>query len=145
VGEDTLWITQPQFSASEAASEADRCFGVMFAPDGALVTRNPNGTVSGDHVLYVDFDGDNVQDIGNAGAPNPNWIYDQLTDEPWLNPVQFLAVYDDDDARKRYDTTAWGTNDEARRQAISEYIAQFADRINFNLYTGSVARTKEAR
>lgn len=144
-GADTLWLTQPQFAGSATASEADRVFKVMFGPDGSLITRNPNGAMAGDHVAYVDYNGNNAQDIGNPGAPNPTWIYDEFGDEPWLNPVQFLAVYDDDDARKRYDTTAWGSNDTLRRQALSEYIAQFADRINFNLYTGNVVRVKEER
>ena len=144
-GDDTLWINQPQFAGSAAASEADRSFMVMFGPDGALVTRNPYGAMSSEHVAYVDYDGDNVQDIGNAGAQSPTWIYDELGDEPWLNPVQFLAIYDDDDARERSDTTPWGTNDQKRREDLSKYISEYADRINFNLYTGNIVRVKEER
>lgn len=138
---DFIWLTQPQFSGSNALSEADRAFAIMFGPDGAVVTRNPFGAFAARQVPFVDFNGDGVQaEPSDSTSEDPFWVYAGIRDEVNLNPATFLAVYDDNDARERYDTSNWGTNEEVRRAALSEYVGLYADRLNFNLFTGVVLR-----
>ncbi|HMN95388.1 MAG TPA: hypothetical protein PKC43_04155 [Phycisphaerales bacterium] len=138
---DFTWLTQPQFAATLAQSEFDRSFAILFGPDGAVVTRNPFGAFAARQVPFVDYDGDGKQNgTLHPTAEDPWWTYSLNFREVNLNPATFLAVYDDADARQRYDTANWAANEAARRNALSEYIGLYADRINFNLFTGVVLR-----
>lgn len=136
--QDLVWITQPNL----ANSERDRAFAVMFGPDGRLLTRLPNAAVTVQHLVYVDYDGDRVQDVGSTAGSSRYWVYDEINDEPNLNFVQFVCVYDDTAARERYDTTQWrgAGNEDTRRADLTEYISESADIISFNWYSGVVAR-----
>lgn len=139
--QDGVWITQPEFRNKER----DRVFGVLFGPDGTVITRNPQSPASIAQYAWVDFDGDGYQDTGNPG-PATFFAYDEILDEPNINFVQFLVVYDDRDARERYDTTKWKAlidgqdAEDQRREELSEYINALSDRIHFNRYSGVVQR-----
>lgn len=136
--QDDVWITQPQLKTGET----DRAFAVMFGPDGSVLTRNPRGPMTGQSLAFVDYNDDGNQDVSaTGGAPNIEyWNYNELADESNLYMTQFIAIFDDLDCRSRYNTNTWDTNEAARREAMSEYITQFADRIHFNLYSGVVMR-----
>lgn len=137
-GQDLFWITEPNL----ANAEVDRAFAIMFGPDGRLLTRRPDGAVTAQHLAFVDYDGDGQQDIGTTSGAARFWIYDEPGDESNLNFAQFVAVFDDADARERFDTTQWkgAANENARRAELTTYINEFSDRINFNWYSGVVAR-----
>ena len=66
-------------------------------------------------------------------------------DEPFVDVIPFLAVFDDDEVREIYDTTQWlnPPNSDAaqnRLDDLTEYITQKADRMHFNRYTGVVMK-----
>ncbi len=154
---DDIWITQPEFSNSENGS----MLVVRFGPDGGVQTRNPalpaniTPTAATDTAyasLWVDVDRDGLVDIGTTGGSSNGrfFDFDELGDEPVGDVVEFLAIFDDRDARERYNIAAWnpatggGTNaaEDARRDDLTEYIDQFADRIHFNRYTGVAGRLR---
>ncbi|MDA0802438.1 MAG: prepilin-type N-terminal cleavage/methylation domain-containing protein [Planctomycetota bacterium] len=154
---DETWVTQPEFSNAENGT----MLVVRFGPDGSVQTRNPalpaniTPTAATDTAyasLWVDLDRDGLVDIGTTtGSSNGKYFdYDELLDEPVGDVVEFLAIYDDRDARERYQPAAWnpltggGTNaaEDARRADLTEYIDQFADRIHFNRYTGVAGRVR---
>ena len=58
-------------------------------------------------------------------------------DEPFISPVPYVAVYDDDKARETR-TTNWLTQAQidADLTGPNGYINTYADRIHFNRYTG---------
>ncbi|MFO0873725.1 MAG: prepilin-type N-terminal cleavage/methylation domain-containing protein [Phycisphaerales bacterium] len=139
--QDNVWITQPEFRNKET----DRAFGVLFGPDGTVISRNPQAPATLAHYAWLDANGNGNQDTGNTGSP-AFFAYDELVDEPNINFVQFLVVFDDRDARERYDVATWngvtgGPNAEnVRRANLSEYISALSDRIHFNRYSGVVQR-----
>ena len=101
---------------------------ILYGPDGTTFTRNSQ---SDSRKLYVDFNNDRFQQ--DDPVPDFNQTFEH--DEPFLAIAPFIAVFDDDEAREMFDTTQWGDVD-IRREDITEYITQFADRIHFNRYTG---------
>lgn len=152
---DDIWVTQPEFPNGEIGT----MLVVRFGSDGSIQTRNPampaniTPTVAGDTAyctLWVDLNRDGLLEIGSTGGSSNGrfFDYDELIDEPAADVVEFLAVYDDRDARERYDPAAWnpatgGSGAEtARRDDLTEYIDQFADRIHFNRYTGVAGRVR---
>lgn len=139
--QDGVWITQPEFKNKER----DRAIGVLFGPDGTVLTRNPQSPATIPQYAWLDANGDGDQNYGSAG-PAVYFSYDEPIDEPNINFVQFLVVYDDKDARERYDTTKWRAlidgqdAEDQRRKDLSEYISALSDRIHFNRYSGVVQR-----
>ena len=135
----------------------------MYSPDGTLITQN---AATDSNRIYVDFNNDGYQrqagvDYSNTSGILPdfpnNGTYcylgddpdgDPLSqyfcqvnedDEPYVSMAPFLAVFDDDDARERYDTSLWA-NGQIRRDDLTAFISATADRIHFNRYTGVVMR-----
>ena len=130
--EDDLWITQahlPAIDQQTGSGEAPgKLIAIMYGPDGTTITRNSQ---SDSRRLFVDFNNDRIQ----QGGPVPDFNQTFEDDEPFLAMAPFIAVFDDDEAREMFDTTAWEDVD-IRRADLTEYITQFADRIHFNRYTG---------
>ena len=56
-------------------------------------------------------------------------------EETYVAVVPFLSVYDDDAAREMFGDEDWSESLEELTGNVG-YIAQFADRIHFNRYTG---------
>lgn len=153
VGQDTLYITQPDGTWIDngsvvASSEWGRQLGVMFNGRGNLVTRTTRGPSVSANKLYpwVDFSRDGLQQRGREGVgsgySNSNWNYNDLTDESNVNPCLMLMVFDDDEARSRYDVARWsGSFNPAfydRHQDLTEFIDQFGVFLHFNRYSGVV-------
>ena len=131
--------------------------GVMFSPDGTLVTRNPRSS-AGDSKAYIDFNkidffnptDNDPQDVDYFGCSTAStfakfWQLDHVDDEPNLTLVPFLAVYDDRAARERK-SLDWGGGTGAANMLLElvgpqGYITSNSDRIHFNRYTG-VAETR---
>ncbi len=130
--EDDLWITQahlPAIDQQTGSGEAPgKLIAIMYAPDGTTITRNSQ---SDSRRLFVDFDNNRIQ----QDNPVPDFNQTFESDEPFLAMAPFIAVFDDDEAREMFDTSQWGDVD-IRREDLTEYITQFADRIHFNRYTG---------
>ncbi len=141
---DLIWITQSHIPAVVLAGEApNRLIAVMFAPNGELVTRNSKTDSAR---IWVDFNNDGLQrEAGTnyAAGASPSgmgyWQQSLVDDEPFLNFAPMLAVFNDDLARERYDTTAW-SDDATRNLNLSAYITEYANRVIFNRYTGVVMR-----
>ncbi len=154
------WHTQPELPkvTSDFFLEAPgRMIGVMFGPDGAMLTRNPNSSAA-DQKSFVDFcPGDCQLDDANTvdihGIPDPQdvwfgdedgnntwaafWEYDDPLDETNVVLVPYLAVYDDIELREQRDDSGWF--DECDRNAdLDSYLERNGNRINFNRYTGVV-------
>jgi prepilin-type N-terminal cleavage/methylation domain-containing protein len=142
VNEDETWITQPELSKTDptgGAPEAPgRMLGFIFAPDGSIVTTNPTSTSD---VSFVDFDLDGGQTIGATSGGSRFWVYDEPDDEPNVEPVPFLAVYDDAEARE-FRVTAWQTDGDyaAELTGPQGYIALRANPLHFNRFTGVTMR-----
>jgi len=152
-GDDDDWLTQshlPNIDQSTGGGEAPgQMLAVMYAPDGSIITQNSQA----DSVrTFIDFDRNGEQiisgdiyDYNNGPLINlqdfrVTYFYHVFEgDEPYLSFVPFLAVFDDDVAREQYDTTQW-SDGQVRRDNLTFYISQSADRIHFNRYTGVVLR-----
>lgn len=173
---DDVWITQPRFAgtANYAATpptytpdlqqtELGNAIGVLFGPDGRLLSRLPGGLTevvsssTGNQNAwekpFLDLDGNGYPRCGNTllnGFPalwNLNFFYyDEPTDEPYIDLVPCLAVYNEAEARERFNGgTAWkGPNAGAmaaggepqRSKDLSSFINEQADIIRFNHYSG---------
>lgn len=141
---DLIWITQSHIPAVVLAGEApNRLVAVMFAPNGELITRNSRTDSTR---VFVDFNNDGLQrqggtDFNNVTAWPDRFFFQQtqVDDEPFLNFAPMLAVFNDDQARERYDTTAW-SDDATRNLNLTAYITEYANRVIFNRYTGVVMR-----
>jgi len=171
---DSQWRTQPTFAGTSnfasvpptftpnlAQSELGWAIGVMFGPDGRVLSRNPDQVIevvttsTGNQNAYVkgfvDFDGDGYPYSGStqaysSGVANVDFfIYDEPADEPLIDCVPFLAVFNAAEARERFENSAtqWrGTaigsvgTPPARIRDQSLFIEEQSDRITFNRYTG---------
>jgi len=137
-GGDTFWITLPDLRNQERG----RMLAILFSPDGRVLTRMPNGSVQGRHYVFLDRNGNGVQDISFAGSDS--FFIGAIGDEPNLQTVNTIAIFDDRELRRRYDTTLWrGTSVPAqteRLEKITEYITESSNRISFNRYSGVVQR-----
>jgi hypothetical protein len=101
---------------------------------------------------FVDSDGNGFPNRGTTavfgGSPvNVDFfIYDEPLDEPLVDYVPYLAVFNETEARKLYNATTWqGTGAGAiggngipspRVRDQSSFIDEQSDRITFNRYTG---------
>lgn len=160
---DRYWRTQPRFVGSQttvgtvttftpnlALTEVGSMIGVLFGPDGRVLSRNPEQVLE---VLvddgidtdawcagFLDSDGSSQPKKGaTAGTQSfPYFQYDEPTDQPLIDYVPYLAVYDDSELRSKFDTAPWAgpANNQPRRDNISAYVEELADRITFNRYTG---------
>lgn len=147
---DDAWTvpTNPIRPEDEAPG---RMVGVMFAPDGSITTHNPASQA--EHV-WIDFDNSEDQNIdaiavgganGCLTAPLIDWYEQRVIqdggefsfDETNIHLVPFLAIFNEREARELYNDNEWDVPDQ-RRQQLSEYINEFADRLHFNRYTGAV-------
>jgi prepilin-type N-terminal cleavage/methylation domain-containing protein len=176
-GNDGQWRTQPRFAGTPnlaavpptftpdlARTELGWAIGVLFGPDGRVLSRNPEQvlevvTAAGGNQnayvkAFVDFNGDGYPYCGNTNVygSGPNnvdfFIYDEPLDEPLVDYVPYLAVFNDAEARDRFDATVatWrGTGAAAiggngspppRIRDQSLFIDEQSDRITFNRFTG---------
>jgi prepilin-type N-terminal cleavage/methylation domain-containing protein len=172
---DQQWRTQPRFAGTANlavnpptyATDATRtelgwAIGVLFGPDGRVLSRNPEQVLEvvtaagGNQNAYVkawvDIDGDGYPRKGAATVPpfpanaNVQWfVYKEPTDEPLVDLVPYLAVFNDAEARERFpnSATSWrglgvGGNGTppARIADQSLFIDEQSDRITFNRFTG---------
>jgi len=151
-GEDTIWLTQPHLPQINQATGSGEPFGaiigVMYAPDGSTISRNPQ---TDSHFMFIDFSNDRLQQLGgnsyNYSTSFPNLPADQIYactfegDETMVSVAPFLAVYDDDEARKLARGTwlgagAGATNYFNDLTGPTGFISIRSDRIHFNRYTG---------
>ena len=157
-----LAATPPTFTPDLARTELGWGIGVLFGPDGRVLSRNPQQVLEvvtsagGNQNAYVksfvDFDGNGFPNRGstNVFGSGPNnvdfFIYDEPLDEPLVDYVPYLAVFNEAEARKLYNPTTWqGTgsgaiggngNPSPRVRDQSSFIDEQSDRITFNRYTG---------
>jgi hypothetical protein len=138
---DGWWTTQPELSRSDPMDsdpeEAGRIIGLIFAPDGSIVTFIPT---SGADDSYIDFDEDGEQTEPQTTDGSRWWRYDQPDDEPNVEPVPFFAVYDDRLARE-IRTQPWTSEcNLAELCGPSGFISNNADRLYFNRFSGVMMR-----
>jgi hypothetical protein len=146
------------FTPDLTTTEVGWGIAVLFGPDGRTLSRNPEQvtevvTVAGNQNAYVkafvDFNGNGYPACGNTsfygGATPVNvdfTIYDEPLDEPLVDYVPYLAVFNEKEARERFPDTAAGWRgprtgpSQARVDAHSLFINEQADRITFNRFTG---------
>lgn len=159
--QDGVWITQPEL----ANNEYGRAIGVLFGVDGTVVTRLPNGIgIANYQSAYLDRDGVKdsngwpVQNVGTSTGSARFFEYNEEIDEPSIQYVRTLAVFDDAAAREFFSPANWSGSASAAgdvagaslpadctglpagqsrmRCEQSHFINQFAERINFNRFTG---------
>ncbi len=175
---DQQWRTQPRFAgtvnlaanpptfqADLTRTEVGWAIGVLFGPDGRVLSRNPEqvlevntenagGAAANAYTKgWVDIDGDgyprkNLTLPGWSPTTNVSWfVYKEPTDEPMVDLVPFLAVFNDAEARDRFDASRWrgpningsGPNPDnwpARIRDLSAFVEEQSDRITFNRFTG---------
>jgi len=144
---DDVWVTQPQFPLTQTngGETPGRMFGILYGPDGSVLTRHPTTSAS---ELYVDLnngldgDGDGRrQDIWGSIGASDDWVYDDPRDEVNIELTAYLCVYDDDAARK-VKSLDWSseTNYILELTGPAGFITRTADRIHFNRYTGVALR-----
>ena len=153
---DFVWATQTHLPAIDADNPlslsnevAGGLIGVMFGPDGTTITGNPRTDAVG---IFVDFNNDGRQRLLHEDPPIPVLEFAQLLedDEPIVQIVPFLAVYDDNEARQlrsgpwsRVDPTVYQRDlvgDPDDPDSFPGYITTNANRIHFNRYSGVVQR-----
>ena len=71
----------------------------------------------------------------NLGATRSFFELNDTRDEMGMSIVNFVAVYDDTQARDTLGTAGW-TNPDTRNVVLSDWIDEQANRIHFNRYTG---------
>jgi prepilin-type N-terminal cleavage/methylation domain-containing protein len=169
-GDDSDWLA-PSFlpglttrPSSDAEDLMGRLSGVLYNPEGRVVTRN---SISSSDRLWVDLNSDGEQTID----PNPDrnldtidpwnvgWLtisppeiiviedpdvpFDSLSGvylkgvggEPFVMPVPFIAVFDDDEFRSQYPSELFDGYQE-RIESYTNYIDVNTERIQFNRYSG---------
>ena len=153
---DTLWVSQPggnwrvSGGGNVVSDEIGRQIGVIFGPDGTMVTRNVMGAGGSGAVVwpYLDADRDRVPVLINDnsyGGGLQYVAYDAVGDECDVHPIQWLGVYDDEALRRATGDSNWsGENgEEVRNSAITNWVDQFGVPVFFNRYTG-VAETSSS-
>ena len=158
-GTVNLAVTPPTYTPDLARTELGWAIGILFGPDGRVLSRNPEQvleleTSSGGNQnafvkAWVDYDGNGfprrgTTDAYGSGPKNVDFfIYDEPLDEPLVDYVPYLAVFNDAEARDRFNSSAWkgtaiGSNGSPppRIRDQSLFIEEQSDRITFNRYTG---------
>ncbi|MCH2161577.1 MAG: hypothetical protein MK085_06845 [Phycisphaerales bacterium] len=149
---DTIWVTQPggtwRMQGNPSVPHTDeigRQIAVIFAPDGTMSTRNiMNGGGSGERVWpFIDFNRNRSMNRYNVVSGGNPWYlsytgYNDVGDELDVFPCQFLAVYDDEEARKSIGDDDWtGTSGDLQRIVdITRWVDEYGTPIHFNRYTG---------
>jgi len=145
---DFVWATQTHLPAIDTEVPGG-IIGVMFGPDGTTITGNPRTDAAG---IFVDFNNDGRQQWDDVDHLNPVLQFAQWlkNDEPIVQIVPFLAVYDDDEARQlrsgpwtQADPTVYLRDlvgDPDLPEQYPGYITTNANRIHFNRYSGVVMR-----
>ena len=150
------------FTPDLATTEVGWGIAVLFGPDGRTLSRNPeqvnevnpgaDSAASANNAYakaFVDFNGNGypacgaTRYFGGASAVNVDFtIYDEPLDEPLVDYVPYLAVFNEKEARERFPTTASGWRgpksgpSQARVFDHTSFINEQADRITFNRFTG---------
>jgi len=158
-GTVNLAATPPTFTPDLTKTELGWAIGILFGPNGRMLSRNPEQvleleTSSGGNQnayvkAWVDYDGNGfprrgtTNVFGNGPVNVDYFVYDEPTDEPLVDYVPYLAVFNDAEARERFTPSTWkGTNiggngtPPPRIRDQSLFIEEQADRITFNRYTG---------
>ena len=152
---DELWVSQPggRWSLSNdwngdgvpeaVTDEIGRQIGVIFAPDGTMVTRNVQGAGGSGAVVWPYLDGDRnrvpvIINHNGYGGVLQYVAYDAVGDEVDCHPVQWLAVFDDEALREARGDSNWGgeNGEDLRNSEITAWVEQFGVPIFFNRYTG---------
>ena len=93
---------------------------------------------------YVDFNENEQQDYGTTSGVGRQWQFDEPGDESRISFVPFISVFDDREAHAFFPESEFewigDSNEQTRRDQLSQYINQNAERIHFNRYTGVVMR-----
>jgi prepilin-type N-terminal cleavage/methylation domain-containing protein len=136
---DRFWRTQPRFGGTQTPpdpvtgipgfipnlqqTELGWALGVLFGPDGRVLSRNPEQVleVVSDSAApdqnawvkaFVDVDGNGLPSRGTTnlyGNGNPQnvdfFVYDEPLDESLIDYVPYLAVFNDSEAREVFPAT----------------------------------------
>jgi len=130
-GLDDSWRVPTNFAKPNEAP--GRAIGVMFGPDGTRMMTNP---LNDSDYFWIDFNEDGIQQRVNTSIMADDWyLYEDRFDEPTIELVPFMCVYDDDECRELSVDSDWNAA-LTKDTEISNYINQYADRIHFNRYTG---------
>ncbi len=144
IGQDMVWLSQPDLKNGERASMVV----VRFGPDGSVQTRSPaltgNLTASGVDTSsvapWIDFNRNGLLDVGATSSSSNGkfYAYDERDDEALCDHTMFLAVFDDELMHEQGTPADWAgySNWGTLNTARTDFINQFADRIHFNRYTG---------
>ncbi len=154
------------YATDPARTELGWAPAVLFGPDGRVLSRNPeqvievsttSSTAPGAGNAYVkawvDMDGDGLPRKSATVVPpfpadaNVQWfVYKDPSDEPLVDYVPFLAVFNDAEARERFDASTWRglvidrITPEAKASPRSSdqtlFIEEQSDIISFNRFTG---------
>jgi prepilin-type N-terminal cleavage/methylation domain-containing protein len=173
-GDDEKWLVPTYLPdiVNTPSSNADqlvgRVSGVLYSPEGRVVTRN---SISASDRLWIDFNADGEQtwdpnpdrdastndpwNVGWLENPPPELVVISDPDvpytslygvllkgaggEPFVMPVPFLAVFDEKEFRDQYPSSDWGDYAD-RIEDYTTYIDAFVDRIQFNRYSGVALR-----
>ncbi|MCP4833705.1 MAG: type II secretion system protein [Phycisphaera sp.] len=153
---DDVWVTQPGGKWRGAGGSVispesgGRRIGVIIGPDGTLLTRNPAGVGAAGKVIWPYVDLDNSGSFGNQvnypGVPGgiPQFIaFDAVGDECDTMPVQWLAVFDDEEMRRTLNEDAWSVAEVGYDDAVENYhtdvtnwVQSFGVPLFFSRYTG---------
>lgn len=152
---DELWVSQPggRWSLSNdwngdgvpeaVTDEIGRQIGVIFGPDGTMITRNVQGAGGSGAVVWPYLDGDRnrvpiIINHNGYGGVLQYVAYDAVGDEVDCHPVQWLAVFDDEALREARGDSNWGgeNGEDLRNSEITAWVEQFGVPIFFNRYTG---------
>lgn len=159
---DTLWLATSDLRATRTGEMGGAIIAVMYGPDGNTMRDNPRSDAV---ESFIDFNGDGLQRRAIMSPPdrqptdpllNDNpcdfgtvqgfggdlfafYCQTDPSDEPYVTTVPHLAVFNDEEARELYDTTAW-SDGPTRIADQSDYINRYADRIHFNRYSGVVMK-----
>ena len=136
------------------SGEPGAMIAILFGPDGDLLTRNTSSVSAGGmrSAKWIDFNADGQLETANYCDEDDNqhnlfYYQNDTVDEPFVNVCQYLVVYDEEQAREEVDFTAWedfnGIRDFYRKKnaALGPWVAENADRLHFNRYTGLSERS----
>jgi hypothetical protein len=157
---DRFWFTQPTFvgtanfsaatptyTFNSALSEVGNNIGILFAPDGRMVSRLGEQVVEIDTVSgsdgnawakpFVDLDGNGFPSRGTSvfapfsALQNVSFFYyDEPIDETFVDLVPYLAVFNMAEARDRFDTAAWrGPNIGGLGNTVNGQVATVPPRV----------------
>ena len=146
-----LWLTQPGGDWSIGPNgdvltqEPGHMIGVMFGPDGTVVTRNAQGAGGSGTTIWPFLDANRnrgtPEDAGDGSGVFYYMNYDVVGEEPDMIPVQWLGVYDDEALRRSRDTSGWSAGSLPSRwerwtSGVTSWVEQFGVPVFFNRYTG---------